>query len=366
MQKTIRYLYLLILLIAGTRGYAQEESSSADSIVADKTKGLIVLPVVFTSPETSLGFGAAGFYYFKTGSSPALNTSNAQLIFIYTLENQILIENPVTLFFSENKYWLDSEINYYVFPYQFYGIGSNINLDQYDAYESRNWEVNLALSHRVGKKGYIGPRFSYLNYTDIQTEDSNQLFTSDVIGYEPSKAVGFGVGYIYDNRDNVFSPSNGSYFQSNLFLFSEAFGGDFQFVDLTIDYRQYFNIGEKGELALQVYHKSVIGGEIPFYSLAQLGGSRRMRSYFFGAYRDNNFSTFQAEYRRQLFWRIIGSAFASIGGVSENLFQYQRILPSLGLGVRFELNKSEKIRVRADYGIGRNTTGFYLNINEAY
>jgi outer membrane protein assembly factor BamA len=345
---------------------AQDQESVSDSTSGARKKGLIVLPVIFTSPETSIGFGAASFYYFKTGQSSNLNTSSAQLIFIYTLQNQILIENPVTLFFKENKYWIDTEINYYIFPYQYYGRGSNIDLDTYDPYESKNWEVNLSFSHRIGKKGYVGPRLRYLNYTDIDTEPTNEIFTPAVLGYEPSQVVGLGLGYIYDNRNNVFSPSRGSYFQANLLYFSDAVGSDFQFVDFTIDYRKYFTIGNEGELALQLYQQSIFGSQVPFYSLAQLGGSRRMRSYFFGAYRDNHFFTLQVEYRRHLFWRVMGAAFASIGSVASDFMQYEQILPSVGLGARFQLNPTEKIRVRADYGLGRNTSGFYLNINEAY
>jgi hypothetical protein len=39
---------------------------------------------------------------------------------------------------------------------------------------------------------------------------------------------------------------------------------------------------------------------------------------------------------------------------------------SAGAGLRLNVNKQETTHLRADFGIGKNTTGFYLSFGEAF
>ena len=93
-----------------------------------------------------------------------------------------------------------------------------------------------------------------------------------------------------------------------------------------------------------------------------------MRGYYEGRYRDRQYLAGQAEYRFPLWWRIGGAAFAGMGDVAPDLgsFTFSSLKPSYGLGLRFMINKEEKVNIRLDYAWGKETSGFYLEITEAF
>ena len=77
----------------------------------------------------------------------------------------------------------------------------------------------------------------------------------------------------------------------------------------------------------------------------------------------------QAEYRRTLFWRLGGVAFAGFGDVAPGLgkFQFDELKYVVGLGGRFQAMKDEKLNVRLDAGISQGGQyAFYLSVKEAF
>ena len=94
-----------------------------------------------------------------------------------------------------------------------------------------------------------------------------------------------------------------------------------------------------------------------------------MRGYYDGRFRDKNQVVLQAEYRVPLFWRLGMVAFGGFGTVSNNFsdLDIQYLKYSSGLGLRVALNKSEKLNLRLDYGIGQGKAkGFYFQLGEAF
>jgi hypothetical protein len=61
-------------------------------------------------------------------------------------------------------------------------------------------------------------------------------------------------------------------------------------------------------------------------------------------------------------------AFFGQGDVIQQLtrLQMRRLKPSYGMGIRFLFNKKRKINIRADMGIGQNTSGIYFGMEEAF
>ena len=104
----------------------------------------------------------------------------------------------------------------------------------------------------------------------------------------------------------------------------------------------------------------------PWPMLARMGGGQRMRGYYQGRYTDNDMITVQVELRQRI-WRRIGCAvWGGAGNVFPSLsrFDWSQTLPNYGAGLRWELKK--RVNVRLDYGFGKKTSGFLLNINEAF
>ena len=76
----------------------------------------------------------------------------------------------------------------------------------------------------------------------------------------------------------------------------------------------------------------------------------------------------QAEYRRELFWRIGMVAFAGFGGIARELNQFRsdELLPAGGAGLRFRLTKTNPINFRVDYGRGRAGHTLSISVGEAF
>jgi len=53
-----------------------------------------------------------------------------------------------------------------------------------------------------------------------------------------------------------------------------------------------------------------------------------------------------------------------LGTVAHHFNQIKYALPNVGIGYRIEVEK--RMNVRFDLGFGKNSTGFYINFNEAF
>jgi outer membrane translocation and assembly module TamA len=102
--------------------------------------------------------------------------------------------------------------------------------------------------------------------------------------------------------------------------------------------------------------------------MSLLGGDAIMRGYYNGRYRDNQQMSIQGEYRRQLLPWLGVTAFSAFGDVASdfNSFDLGDFKWAAGGGLRFMVNRSDRINIRIDYGIGENTSGFYFAFAEAF
>lgn len=355
--------FIVILCLVCARTTAQSRDTLSNE--PEKTSGAIILPAIFFSPETSLGFGVAGMYYFRTSTDSLARPSNFQTILIYTLQKQVLITFPYNFFLKKDKWWVKGEWAYYVYPYNFYGIGAKVNLDTYEPYTANYLHLETNALLQAYPDLFIGPTLLFDKYFKIDLEEGGSLQTNQTTGINAGNVFGAGFTVIYDKRNNLFAASGGHYLEARVLQYTNKFVGDYRFTDMYLDVRKYFAPFDKTELGLQFYHQSILGNP-PFFNLAQMGGSSQMRGYYDGGYRDNHQTVLQTEIRRYILNRIVLSAFGGLGSVTKEIGKYEKILGSYGVGIRYEMNKNEKLRIRLDYARGANTSGFYININEAF
>ena len=93
-----------------------------------------------------------------------------------------------------------------------------------------------------------------------------------------------------------------------------------------------------------------------------------MRGYYQGRFRDRNYLTGQVEYRAYLWWRLGAVAFFGIGDVNDKTrnFSIGDFKRSFGFGLRVKFNQAEKVNLRVDYGRGKDTSGIYFGLEEAF
>ena len=187
-----------------------------------------------------------------------------------------------------------------------------------------------------------------------------------VEGRNGSLISGPGFVALWDGRNNTFSPSAGFYFSYSISTFSSFFGSNFNYTAYSIDARKYYAVKKNQVLAFQFVLNNNIG-TVPVRSLSNIGSNSIMRGYYEGRYTDKNFIAAQVEHRFPVVGRFGMVVFAAMGRVGyqfDDLFKVDGLKPSLGSGLRYAIDKKEKLNARLDFGIGQRSNGFYFNLTE--
>lgn len=345
-----------------------EEDSKTRALVKKCKNRIIASPILFYTPETRLAFGGAGSYVFRLAEC-AENTrpSSISPVVIYTLEKQFKVQLGADLFFKNNDYRLKAEIKLEKYPNKFFGVGGNTLEEDKELYTSRSTSLFLTFLKKVGGGFNIGLQYHFTDWEIKDTEEDGRLISGDFTGSEGGILSGVSFLVNRDTRDNIFSPKRGELFELNARFYNKFLGSSFNFATYTLDLRKYFPLFSKHVFAVQSLVRAQ-SGTVPFLNLAQLGGQYIMRGYFEGRFRDKNLLVFQAEYRMPLFWRIGVVGFASLGHVAGKLGQLDpgKFKSAYGFGLRFLFDKKENIWVRLDFGFGKDSSGVYASVFEAF
>jgi len=347
---------------------AQTDSIPPDNQLLRKSS-IIVLPLAFYTPETRFGGGAASIFAFRIrGNSDETKPSQAQIGFAYTQEKQILSYLPFQLYFKEQKWFSYGELGYYRYVYQFYGVGNDTNEDDKEAYDANYPRVRLNVLKKVSPKIYVGARYWFDDYQIENREANGLLDKGDFTGQKGGIISGLGLVANRDSRDQVFYPTKGNFTDVVLYTNQKNLGSDFNFTRFSVDAAQYIKLSENGILATNAFIDFVFG-EPPFQQLAFIGGSKKLRGFFEGRYRDKKMWILQAEYR-QWIWKFIGGTiFAGAGSVAPEIgdFTSQKIHYSYGAGLRIRVSKKDKINLRLDAGFDEEFNFLpYITVNEAF
>lgn len=339
---------------------AQRDSSSSS---------LIGLPVVFYTPETRWGFGAAGIYNFRFDDQDTISPpSQLQAGFAYTQEDQLLTYVPFQLYWNKRKYSLTGEVGYYRYSYFYYGIGNSVPSGFEELYFVNYPRLRAVFLRKLSPNLFAGFRYWFENFDMRQTEPTGRLEQRDVTGVDGGVTSGLGLVVSYDSRDNVYFSSAGAMAEIAVQPFESWMGSEFEFTKISADLRYFLSLGERFVWANQFYTERV-NGDVPFNMLALLGGTKRMRGFYEGRFRDKTNAIFQTELRADVYWRFGAVAFLSIGNVAHrtDAFQISNTRYTYGGGLRFLLDPEKKVNIRLDAGFGSNgESAFYLTFGEAF
>ncbi len=350
----------------------QMQASLSDSITVDSSKSkpytLIALPAVFFTPETNWGFGALGILSFRfKGEQPESRPSQVQLGLAYTLNKQYLVFLPFEFYLKDERYKYYGELGYYLYTYEFYGIGNDKSNELREVYEVLYPRLRLNALYQFKPNFYAGLRYWMDDFKIQELDSEGALIDQTIAGSQGSFLSGAGFIFNFDNRNNIFYPDKGSFAELVLFHNGASLGSDFDYSKVILNASTFLKLKDRHILGFNWYSEFTLG-TAPFNQLALLGGPKRMRGNFEGRYRDKHMILFQSEYRFPLFWRFGGVAFGGLGRVAGdfNEFGFDDVQYSIGLGGRFLIDPKEKLHLRVDYGFGRNGSGFYFTFGEAF
>jgi outer membrane protein assembly factor BamA len=358
---------LICLILIGFFAVGLVSGQELDSTKQEKKIKIIPLPAIFYTPETRLGFGALTSLVFNLGEKSTTRNSNFQLLAAYTLNEQIILQSKHNIFSKDEAMVYNGELSYYDFPILYYGVGNNTLKENEENLAYQVVIFRERVLKKIKENLFIGLQYRFTNLYDIEFVPEFLLGETQRIETQKGKNSGAGLSIVYDSRDNVLNARNGIFMEVSNFFHSKSIGGDFDFNRYTVDLRKYWDLSENDVIATQ-YFGEFNTSNTPFREMSLMGGETIMRGYYNGRYRDNQQMAIQGEYRRQVLPWLGLTAFSAFGDVASTFDQFDLgdFKWTAGGGLRFMVNKSDRINIRIDYGVGQNTSGFYFAFAEAF
>ncbi|MDD8025952.1 MAG: BamA/TamA family outer membrane protein [Acidobacteriota bacterium] len=354
----------LLLALAPAVSFAATDTPPASS-----KKTIIVIPMAYFTPETSLAGGIGGLLAGRfSGSDRTTRPSSVLFSAVYTLKNQFTIQMKPEIYLKNEAWVINGNAEWSRFPTPFFGLGNEAPEEASETMTPIQILTEVQVLKRIVPrwKLYAGVMGVYESYSFRAFASGGLLASGDYRGSEGGALAGFGVTARTDSRDNVFSPRRGRFWQASAVFHGGFLGGDYRFTKIKADLRSYVPFASSAVLGFQIKLETA-SGDVPFMALPKLGGDSLMRGYLKGRYCDRVFAGFQAEARVPISGRFGAAVFAGLGEVagSPGRLSLAGLKPSLGAGLRVRIT-DEGNTLRLDYGFGRRSTGFYVTVNEAF
>lgn len=371
-------IFMLLVVSGFTIHTTYAQKSFADKFkfwkqdTAVKSEGIFLFPLLYYTPDTRIAAGAVGIYYFNTGSHTTIKDSKTRLSYVkllsdYTQNKQFDLWSSWNVFTNEEKFLIKGELRYRRFPDRFYGVGNNTPESNEEFYTYDLLHLKLLGMRKVADKFFVGLDYQFSHEYNFGLEDGGILQQGDIVGYNGGTGSGAGGVVTYDSRDNVVNSYEGMLFEVSAYYFSENFGGNFNYFNLNAVFSTYKEVFKHHIFALHLVSRTNFGG-VPFLDMAKAGGDEILRGYAANRYRDHHFTGMQVEYRFPVWWRFGAVVFAGAGDVmsAPTDLRLDRLKYSFGGGLRFNINKRERLNLRFDYGFGRKSSAFYIMMGEAF
>ncbi len=343
----------------------------ADSVVRlsdkdDAETNFVVLPIPQSSPALGFGVTLIGMALYNPNNSErpwvtgvgAMKAGSSHAFGV--VQQASLMQDRLRLLAAYASADLDL---------RFYGIGAaagdrdaSIPLDQ-----SGRGGVLQAL-YQVGDNWFAG-----LRYQNMHLKSSIDLSRVPLLGTVIPEAdlklrtASLGPALEYDTRDDSFYPTKGVSAKANLNFFSPSFGSDASFRHLSASWNRYWSYSPNTVIAARV-SGCAVGGQVPFTNLCMYGMNNDLRGYSTGQYRDRAMIAAQTEMRWRIGERWGVVAFAGAGAIGPSFAELpsQKILPSIGAGLRWRASKDYKVNISVDVAFTKGNNAIYLYVGEAF
>ncbi len=340
------------------------------ALAGDPNSGFSPYPIIYYSPETSLGLGAGAVFTRRPpGRDP--NGRPDSLLFngSYTLENQAFVSLNPNGYFNREKGQITLGLAYINMPTQFFGIGNDAGIDTdtierlQEDYTTEALDTELNLVHAVWRRLRLGVNYRLKNARVTDKSPGNSIDQNQLTGAMGGLLSGLGPVIDWDSRDNVFYPSRGGWYRAWVNLYRDSIGSDYDYERYNLDLRHYLPLKPGHILAFQGLAAQT-QGQVPFYELP----TPPIRGIYSNVFTHKNLAALGMEYRFPIGGRWSGAAFAAVGDVVDQWqdLSLQELKVGAGGGIRYQLDKKEKVNLRFDVGVSQWGVFPYINIMEAF
>lgn len=342
---------------------------------SSKKGSFVLLPVLSSAPETGLEVGGSALYSFYTDTlSPNTRVSNIFAYGTLTTKGQSRVNLSTNYWSSQNKYHYTGTIGYINFPFDFYGVGNNTFKSNADRLGQKRVKVSFTGEKKFGNNIYAGIVAGGFDYRFNDAEKTGVFATDPTIeGRHGGTSLYIGPSLVFDNRNNNTYTTKGMHITSYLNVMKGLFSNNSYSGGLfNLEYVQFFPLGKRLVLGLDVQEQSLTGSQSPFYLLPALGSDEMMRGYYNGRFRDRNLLAGQTELRYRLSDRFGVVGFVGAGQVFNSNFSLKEMKPNYGGGMRYFFDVEKGLSIRVDYGVGEKRpgesrqSGVYIGLGEAF
>lgn len=244
---------------------------------------------------------------------------------------------------------------------------AELNLDVYGfSGEARSFALDapFALAQglvRLGDSDWLaGARYLYLG--------SSASFTRERPLEIPARQLEANIGRAsvlldYDSRDNVLTPSSGSYLELDIGVARPGLGSSSTFENVMLRGFTYLPMGRKAVLGLRG-DGQFARGDVPFYALpfVVLRGIPALR------YQGSKVLVAEAELRYKLDprWALVGFAGHGSTDGDDTLFTTSHSVATVGTGFRYLIARKLGLYVGMDVARGPEDTAIYLQVGSAW
>jgi len=336
----------------------------------DKKRGtFIIAPIPISSPAIGSGLVLALGYVFKIDEDDELSRpSTVGGAGAFTNNGSRAGVLGGRLYFSENKYQTAVAIATGRVNFDFYGIGRIPGAEPLKVPLTGGGKIFFGeFMRNIGHGIFMGPRYQYRSlYFRPDGEQPQGGFEIPAIDAK-TKTAALGLHIQRDKRDSTFFPTKGSLFDATADFFDQSIGSRRQYQVYKVAYNVYRAIGDKQVFA---YRGMVCSANqrAPFYDLCLFGYDNDLRGYTAGEFQNRRRFARQAEFRRQLKGRFGIVGFGGVGSIARrwNEFRSDQLLPAVGAGLRFNLDKKNHINYRIDWAVGRAGHTLSIGVGEAF
>lgn len=314
--------------------------------------------------EASFGIGgmASGLYRIDKLDS-IMPPSDITLTFNGSLLGFYAVGAKGNNYFRGNRTLLSYNLMFSIKPLDFWGIDyescvANPVID----YTRQQIQVDANYQYRLLKNFYVGTALDF-NYTKAGKIDDFSYLQGQERAYI---ATGLGISLQYDSRDFIPNAAQGVYLMLRQTIFPKYLSDCGRTLYSTSFIADFYKKSWQGGILAVDFYSQLNGSNAPWTLREQLGGNQRMRGYYAGRYTDNSIAIAQLELRQHLVQRFGFTTWLGGGSVFPSLekFRIKNILPTYGIGLRWEFK--HRMNARIDYGFGKQTGGFVFNIAEAF
>ena len=326
------------------------------------------LPLVMPITEPAVGYGAAGGLAFinKPLGQAAAGFGRPDMTIVGGMGTENGSWSAVA---GDVRHWLDDRLQtlagvvYASVNLDFYGIGNDSSLaDAPLRYNLQPAGGTIQGKYRLGNSRF----WAGLNYAFAHTrvKFDAPTATPGLPNFQTESTVsGLTPTFSYDSRDNIFTPTRGTFVEATFGVFSDALGGDDDFQRARLTAIHYLRLSSNLYLGARSDVAASFGDE-PFYlrPFITLRGAPIMR------YQGEEIAQLETELRWQFWRRWSWVGFMGAGATWNNFerFDNSRVIITGGTGFRYELARKYGIHAGVDVAFSPHDAAIYVQIGSAW